>query len=291
LIATAGSAAIGLLVWGLIHDGSDEPPWILAGSVAAVVLAAAVFVREMILKRARDRILTLERKLDRHLVDMRSRIGNGRGPAKLTIEQNEFLLREIKKKSDAAKVLDRFAAGHREVFELCNDYLARNSLELSRIGAGSPRLVSLRKGKERVSRYHRFHLLQWAELESRRRTLEAQDHVPGSEKAEAAESALNVIDEALGYYPTEDSLIESKKVLEEIIASIKVSELVEKAEDSVFRGDLVAARLFYRDALFCLGRYSLNNPSRDQAASKINAEIEKLRATQDLGPAETRTDT
>ena len=281
VLAAAVSLAFFFLVWGILHDGGDETPWITAGVGASIVLIGAVILREIILRRARNRYVLFERSFDRQLNDVLSRLGNERNSDKLTVERNADLLREIKKKSDAAKVLGRLAVVHREVFELCDEYLVRNERELRFIGTGSPRLGPLRKGKDSVGRYHRFHLLRWAEIESTSLTLDAKNRAEVSEKVEAAQSAINVIETALDFYPNEHSLLESREVLQELLASIKVSHWVEKAEIASFRGDYKQARSLYRDALFYLGRDNIISDARDMAAAKINAEIDKLRQLDD----------
>ena len=59
--------------------------------------------------------------------------------------------------------------------------------------------------------------------------------------------------------------------------SIRVSDLVEKAERSAFKGDVREAVSLYRDALFYLGRDNVQTDDRQQAANHINAEIDKIR--------------
>ncbi len=88
---------------------------------------------------------------------------------------------------------------------------------------------------------------------------------------------MNVIDSALGFYPAERSLLESREVVVELIASIKVAHWVERAERAAFKGDYKEARSHYRDALFYLGRDNISSEDREIAASRINAEIERLR--------------
>ena len=265
------------LVWGILHDGGDETPWISAGIGASAVLFGAVVLRELIMRRARNRYVRAQRSFDRELREVYSRLGNERDTEKLTLGQNEAILSDIAKKSSAARTLGKFSAAHREVFELCGDYLARNKRELALIGTGSPRLVPLRKSRERVAEYHRYHVLQWAEIEARELTQDAKSRSKLSEKVESAQAAMNVIDSALGFYPAERSLLESREVVVELIASIKVAHWVERAERAAFKGDYKEARSHYRDALFYLGRDNISSEDREIAASRINAEIERLR--------------
>ena len=265
------------LVWGILHDGGDETPWISAGIGASAVLFGAVILREWVMRRARNRYVTAQRNFDRELREVYSRLGNDRDSEKLTLGQNEAILSDIAKKSSAARTLGKFSATHREVFELCGDYLARNKRELSLIGTGSPRLVPLRKSRDRVREFHRYHVLQWAEIEARELTQDAKSRAKFSEKVESAQAAMNVIDSALSFYPAEPALIESREVIVELVASIKVAHWVERAERAAFKGDYKEARSHYRDALFYLGRDNISNEDRDIAADHINTAIERLR--------------
>lgn len=269
------------VVLGVLHDVNDESPWIPAALGSAIVLTSAVVLREVFLRRARDRMLLMEKNFDRQLNNVYSRFRKVGYSGKLSIERNEELVADIKSKSEAAKVLGRFSGSHREVYQLCEDYLARNERELRNIGAGSPRLGSLRKGKERVERYRRYHVLQWAEIETKALTLEAKSRSHLSEKLEAAQKAINIIQEALGHYPTEESLIESRNVLDELVVSIRVTNLVEQAELAAFRGEYSKARSAYRDALFFLSRDNIRNESRNLAVRRIQSEMEKIRELED----------
>ena len=129
---------------------------------------------------------------------------------KLTLEKNSAILREIARKSEAAKVLGRLAESHREVFELCEEYRSATARELPTIGVGSPRLAALRRGNEIAGEYHHYHLLQWAEIQSRILTRDAQKHVKLNDKLGCAQEALGVIDFALGYYPDDLDLRSSE---------------------------------------------------------------------------------
>jgi hypothetical protein len=79
------------------------------------------------------------------------------------------------------------------------------------------------------------------------------------------------------FYPDESELLESVSVIEEFIASIKVSHWIELAERSAFKGHYKRAISHYRDALFFLARDNVRVEERELIAEKINLEIEKLR--------------
>ncbi|MEP6704709.1 MAG: hypothetical protein ABJB34_07880, partial [Acidobacteriota bacterium] len=236
-ILTASVAlAFFFLVWGVLNEGQEETPWIPAGVGAAVVLFCAVILREVILRQARNRFLASQRQIDESVRGIARRI-NEREPAKLTLERNASILREISRKSEAAKVLGRFADGHREVFELCEEYLMAVTREMPNVGAGSPRIAALRRGNEVAGRYHYYHMLQWAEIEARTMTQQASKREKISDKLESAQSALGVVEFALRAYPNETALLDSQKVLHGLVSSIKISDLMEKAERSAFKGN------------------------------------------------------
>ena len=278
VLAVAISTAFLFLVWGILHDGGEETPWITAGIGACILLSGAVILREIVLRRAHDRFVRQQRMMESRVFSEGRSFGGKRNPNKLSLERNAAMLSEIKQKSDAAKVLNSFSAGHREVFELCSGYLARSETELKTVSAGSPRLTAILKGRNRAADYHRFHLLRWAEIEAKTLTDEARGRTNPDEKIESAQNALKVIDTALGSYPSESSLLESQQLLRELIVSIKVSHRVDEAERAAFKGDYTQARSLYRDALYDLGRDNIHSPGRLQAAQRINAEIDRLRA-------------
>src|SRR5215203_4694346 len=98
LFAIAASAAVFFLLWGLLYDGIDDVPWMIAGIVAGILFLAAVFIREVLLRSSRERFLSA-RRLDRSVRQAVIRKNGEREPGKLTLERNEIILREIRKKS------------------------------------------------------------------------------------------------------------------------------------------------------------------------------------------------
>ena len=271
------SAAFFFLIWGILHDNGDETPWVTAGISASMLVCGAVILREVILRRARSRFLRGQRTTNSRDYGVQPRIGGHRHPHKLSLERNAAILADIKQKSDAAKVLNKFSSGHREVFELCSEYIARNETELRTVTAGSPRLEGLIMGRSAAAKFHRYHLLRWAEIEAQSLTGEARDRSNADERIEAAQKALSVIESALESYPAESTLLESQELLRELVVSIKVRHWVENAERAAFRGDYATAKSLYRDALYYLERDNVQNHDREQAAIVINAEIERLR--------------
>jgi tetratricopeptide (TPR) repeat protein len=278
VLAIAVTIAFFFLVWGILHEGKeDDAPWIPAGISASVVLIGAVILREGILRKARNRYLSAQKKLDHNLNNIALHSRANQNANKLSIEKNAAIIKEIEKKSEAARILGKLPEGHLEVFEMCDEYLRINKKELETVGVGSPRLAALRRGREKVQNLHRFHLLVWAEIESRGLTLEAKNRVTMSEKLEMAQKALTVLDSALQFYPGETTLAESADALTGFVASIKISHWIEQAERSAFKGNYKRAISHYRDALFFLARENIQNEEKEIIAEKINSEITKLR--------------
>ncbi|MEQ1606858.1 MAG: hypothetical protein ABL999_18500 [Pyrinomonadaceae bacterium] len=278
VLSVAVSTAFFFLVWGILHDSGEETPWVTAGVSASILVCAAVILREVILRRARNRFLRQQRTMENRVrsAQLRSQINSPRQPHKLTVERNAILLREIEQKSEAAKLLGKFSSSHREVFEMCGEYISLNEHELKSVNPNSPRLAPLLKGRSTVAEFHHYHLLKWAEIETRTLSAEAQSSSRTNDKVEAAQKALGVIDTSLTYYPQEQSLLESREVLQEMIVSIKVSDWIERAECAAFKGDYAKAKSLYRDALFYLGRDNVENVWREEIAIRIDREIESL---------------
>ena len=227
----------------------------------------------MILRSARDRFLRSQRQIDDSVRGIARRI-HEREPAKLTLERNAAILHEISRKSEAAKVLGKFAEGHREVFDLCTEYIAAVERELPTVGVGSPRIAALRRGTEVAGRFHHYHLLQWAEIEARTLTNEARSHDKIASKLESAQSAVGVLEFALRSYPHEPALLESRQVLLELVSSVKIADLMERAERAAFKGNEKRALSLYQDALFLVGR---ENPDlNSETIDHLNREIARL---------------
>lgn len=276
VLAVAVSTGFFFIVWGILHDSGDEAPWITAGTSASILLCGGVILREIVLRRARNRFTAEQRRLQSRPVRPPSR--DSRQDGKLTLERNAAILNEIQRKSGAARTLNKVSAGHREVFELCAEYIAMNETELHTVSAGSPRLSALLRGRSAAADLHRFHMLRWTEIEVTSLTNDARSRSSSDEKVEAAAEALDVIDQSLAIYPAEQSLLQSRELLQDLVVSIKVSGWIEKAERAEFKGEYALAKSHYRDALFDLGRDNANSASRGAAAERINAEIERLRA-------------
>jgi len=275
------SAAIAMgvffLVWAILNDGREESPWITAGLVSSLVLIGAVVLREVVLRNLRRKIFLAQRKLDNSLLSLPISMRSDVQEDKLTLEKNALLLSDIKRKSDAAKVLSKIAESHREVFELCDAYLAVARRELPTVRVGSPRLAAITRGREKVEGVHRHHVLKWAEIEARSHTQAASDKERGNVKLDKAKKALAVVETALSYYPYERNLLDSASALDEMIVSLRVSGWIEKAERAAFKGNYNRAMSNYQDALFYLEREKSNDQHQEELKARLNIELEKLR--------------
>lgn len=282
ILAVAASVAFFFLVWIVLQEGEEEAPWIPAGLSASIVFGSAVFLREIVLKKAQNSYLLAQRQLDFNLNKIpHSSVGN-KNENKFTIEKNARIIKDIQQKSEAARLLGKLPDAHWEVFEVCNEYLSINKRELETVGVGSPRLAALRRGKEVVAQLHKFHLLAWAEIASKSLTHEAKNQGRFSEKLKDAQKALSVLESALQFYPHEVQLRESEHALKEFVVSIKISHSIEQAERAKFKENYKRAISLYRDALFSLARENVKNEERELLAEKINSEIEKIRHLGDL---------
>src|SRR6478672_956585 len=101
---------------------------------------------------------------------------------------------------------------------MCLEYMSAAERELPNVGVGSPRIAALSRGRDVAGQVHHFHLLQWAEIESRALTQEANGQVKQNERLETAHKAMGVVDYALNYYPHDRDLLDSKAVLSEFVA-------------------------------------------------------------------------
>ena len=268
------SAGFFFLVWGVLRDNAAESPDTTAAFAACIVLAGSAILREFFLRRA----LSRQHRIDRRANGMHAETSG----TKLSVEQNGGLLAEIKKRSDAANLLSKIAAAHKEVFEVCAEYLTLIEGELSRMNAGSPRLEPFLKGRTRASEAHRFHMLRWAEIEATELTLRAQVDKPFEDRLEDTQKALWVLDTALSSYPTDRALVESRGVLAELKISFEVDALVAAGDRAASDGDLARAKQLFRDALFALGSDHIETPGRRQAAERIKQKLENIRSADHL---------
>lgn len=274
----AAAIAIGIFffVWAILNEGSDESPWITAGLFSSLTMIGAVLVREVILRNRRERIFAAQRRLDNSLLSAPIGLKKANDPEKFTIERNSVLLSEIKRKSEAAKVLSTLADSHREVFLLCDEYLSIARRELPSIGVGSPRLAAITKGRDSVERRHKFHMLKWAEIEVRRSTQAASESERFTVKLEKAKKALSIVETAVDHYPDEPGLTNSREILSELVVSIRVSNWIEKAERAEKKGNTSLALSNYHDALYFLEKEGIKVDGEKLMQNELRNHIDRL---------------
>jgi hypothetical protein len=277
ILVVAITIAVFFVIWGWLHSVDEETPYIPAGISASFVLAFGVLLRELVLQRAYQKSILAQKRLDYNLKSVAKFAQKRAGSNKLTIEQNNSLIKEIEAKSKAAQLLGKHSEVHFEIFEICTAYLDLNTKELEQVNAGSPRISMLRKGRLRVEKIHKYHLLNWAAIESQNRIREAKINVTVNEKLENAQRALSVLYSALEFYAEEEKLLESAEAIKDFIVNIKVSHWIEQAERATFKENYKRAINHYRDALFFLARENERTLEHENIAEKINKEIEKLR--------------
>src|SRR4051794_6278646 len=104
VLAVGLSAALFFVLWGVLKDTGDETPWITAGISASLFLCGFVVFRQLMFRRSRTAFIKQQ-----PIKGVHKSLGS---PKKLTLERNAAVLNEIKKKSDAANLLNSFSAGH-----------------------------------------------------------------------------------------------------------------------------------------------------------------------------------
>lgn len=283
VVAVLIAVVLFVALWWLLREGGDEAPWLLSGLAAGVVILVAVAAREVVMRRAWARY-TYEQEME-----MRGNGGDGIRPSKLHklpgrqtsagVQASATALRALQQRlADAEATGADAPEAHLEAYRLCEQYLTDADDAMRSHGASPDVRVALHAGQERVRALQKHHLLAWARGEATHLTHEAQRRVRLSDKIETAQRAIDVIDEALRIYPGEPELRASATAVRDFVATVKVAHWVELAERAVFRGKYGRGIARYRDALFYLSRAEMGEDARASAATRINREIELLRA-------------
>jgi hypothetical protein len=274
-------------LWWMLVTSGDETPWLLAGLAASVVMLIAMAAREVVMRRAWARYThELEMRMGSDGTQVAS-AGSVRPARKASVQATANSLRTLQQRlAKAEEAGAQQPEAHLEAYRLCEKYLASTESAMRTPGTGTDVRAALRVGQERVRALQKHHLLAWARGEAQRLTHEAQRRVSVSDKIETAMRAVDVIDEALQIYPAEPELLDSTIAVRNFIASVKVAHWVELAERAAFRGRYTRAVARYRDALFYLSRAEMGEDAREEAAARINREIEMLRARLAMGDLE-----
>lgn len=199
-------------------------------------------------------------------------------PDKLTLERNAAFLNEIQRKSEAAKVLSSIPESHREVFELCEHYIELVDRELPMVGIGSPRLRPLTKGREYAARFHRYHMLKWAEGEARSFGHEATSEFDQNRKLSRALEVLTAVETAALHYPDESRLKESESALKELIASLGARVLIDKAKYAKSMADDADLPSLVNEAESMVDQGELLSGGTNTIFEELRSEIQALKA-------------
>jgi hypothetical protein len=274
-------------LWWLLVTSGDETPWLPAALAASVVMLVAVAAREVVMRRAWARYThELEMRMGSESAQAAS-AGLQRTPRKASVQATANSLRTLQQRlAKAEEAGAQQPEAHLEAYRLCEQYLLTTEESMRKPGMGTDVRAALRAGQERVRGLQKHHLLSWVRGEAQRLTHEAQRRVSVSDKIETAMRAIDVINEALQIYPAEPELRDSALAVHNFIASVKVAHWVELAERAAFRGRYTRAVARYRDALFYLSRAEMGDEAREEAATRINREIEMLRARLAMGDLE-----
>ena len=269
--AAAASAALFFVLWWMLQG--EEYPWIPAGLAASVVMLVAASAWLAVVRRSRVRYVR-----DHSSGEWRGRsMHRPSGNAAPSTGRHSAALRALHKQSLAADAKEAPPQAHRELYELCSDYLSGAEQALLSPSLPTETRLALRAGQERVRILQRHHLLTWARRAARSLTHEAQQRVRLYEKVETANRALECIDTALSVYPDEEELKISARAVRDFITSSRVAHWVELAERAAFKGYYRRAIDRYRDALFYLTRDG-RDQDREAGVEQITREIDLLRA-------------
>lgn len=270
--AAAASAALFFVLWWMLQG--EDAPWVPAGLAASVVMLVAASARVVVMRRARTRYIreTDRREWSGRTVNHRSGKTSSRSAG-----LHSAALRALQKHSAEVDANDSRPETHRELYDLCADYLKGAEDAWRSPGLSPEGRLALRAGQERVRVLQRHHMLSWARGSAILLTREAQQRARLFEKVETANRALECIDTALKLYPEEEELNRSARAVHEFITSSRVAHWVELAERAAFKGHYRRAIDCYRDALFYLTRDEPDH-DREAGAERISREIELLRA-------------
>lgn len=279
LLALLAAVIVYLAVWYAGQEGRGSENTQVFGVIAGLaVVGFAVVMREVIMRGSRRKLYREQRRLDKNLAGFHRRREYTANKDKVSLEQNEFILGELRKKSEAAKVLSGLAAGHKEVVAMCSEYLAMNQRELQSVGVGSPRIASFVRGRETASKLHFYHLMKWAELETREFTQIAVGRDRIEDKLDRLKRTLSVVDTALEAYPSEQDLLESKRALIASERSLEISRLIENAEAAAEGGDNDAAVENYEKALDKIEELEGPDANRAAIAEKVAGALQRVRS-------------
>jgi hypothetical protein len=237
LIVVGFAAGSFVLAVGLLGETGNESGVVIGGMIAIGILVGGIVAREIVLRHARERHQIDQRRLDKNLQSPQQVMRAKRGSKKFTLEMNVVALDHIRKKSEAANIFGRIADGHMEVFELCDEYRNIVTAEIPKVHPDSPRLSPMIRGQREAEKLQKFHLLRWAELESRALAKVAQNAEDPSQRVDYTLRARQTIQFALERFPEASELQESADLLDELLAQLEHADLKETNGFPVFHND------------------------------------------------------
>ena len=227
LITVAFAVGSFILAVGLLGDSGNESGVVIGALLAVSIFVSSVLAREIVLRHAREQHLIERKRLDANLRATNDISVAGNTSKKFTLEMNAAALDHIRKKSEAANVFSRVADGHMEVFELCDEYRSIVTAEIPKVHPDSPRLSPMIRGQRVATKLQKFHLLRWAELESRAFANVARTTADPTERVDYTLRARQTIQFALERFPEIKELQESAELLDELLAQCENGELPE----------------------------------------------------------------
>jgi hypothetical protein len=259
ILLFAFSCLISIIISVAFMESEEEFPVFGAFFVFLALFCLGIFVRGRIKKRISTQILLENNKRgERFLVRQKNFYDK-----KLTSAESERLVAKIEKKSEAAKLLGNLSEVHKEVFEQCNGYLKLIDDELKSAGIGSPRIAGLRKGRDKVRKIHKEHLLKWVANESEELTKASNALMTSTEKIASGKRVLLVLKTASDFYPSEKRLIESIFAVNEFINATKIMETREYSRPDDSNNGFVEAKTIDRDSLLKSTELNLNIEKND----------------------------
>src|SRR5213593_4885878 len=153
--ASATAGALFFLLWWMLQG--EESPWIPAGLAASVVMLVAVAARAAVIRRAWTRYALEQDGFERH-GDRRGRSSSRSRSRTLNADSWRALQRQAAE-VDAG---DSLPEAHREIYQLCVDYLASTDDVLRTPDLPTETRLSLRASQDRARALQRRHLLTWA---------------------------------------------------------------------------------------------------------------------------------
>ena len=263
------------LVWAILIEIDEPNPFVKSGILAGILMTASVIVRELFIKRAINRRLIDERRLEETLAAVPKR--SVRPRKKLSIAKNRVLVDDLINRSKSASRLNENNGAHWEVFAACDKYLRMTREEISRTHIDSPRLGPINKSRGIIKGLHKKHLLEWARIETSGLSMDREFLQPTfAERIETAESVAESLGIALNHYPREKQLVDSLEAVKEYIGNVKISHNLDIADDAIEDRDYPYARKILKNVLGMLDEELVRPEERKRITSEIEVILRRI---------------